>query len=71
MPVALTARGVNDMSLDDVLITLTLGGLLLSGTYIRAGFRESRRERDLQMRRSERVSNVPRSGQTEIHEMGN
>jgi hypothetical protein len=46
------------MSLDDVLIAITLGGLFLSGTYIRAGFRESRRERDFQMRRSERVSDL-------------
>jgi len=36
------------MSLDDVLIAMTLGGLFLSATYIKAGFRESRRRRDFE-----------------------
>jgi hypothetical protein len=31
------------MSLDDVLMAITLGGMLLAGAYIKAGFRESRR----------------------------
>jgi hypothetical protein len=44
MPVVVV-RGVNEMSLDDVMIAITLGGFFLSGTYIRAAFRESRRER--------------------------
>jgi hypothetical protein len=34
MPVVVAMRRVNDMSLDDVLISITLGGLFLSGTYI-------------------------------------
>jgi hypothetical protein len=46
MPVVATVRGINDMSLDDLMIAITLGGLLLSGTYIRACIRELRRERN-------------------------
>jgi hypothetical protein len=49
------------MSLDDVLIAMTLGGLFLSAIYIRAGFTESRRQRDLETR-SEDVDNLHRTG---------
>jgi hypothetical protein len=52
------------MSLDDVMIAMTLGGLFLSGGYIRACLRELRRERDYQMRQAERASILPRSRQT-------
>jgi len=45
MPVVATARGINGMSLDDLMIALTLGGLFLSGIYIRACLRELRKER--------------------------
>jgi hypothetical protein len=62
--------GLNDMSLDDVMIAITLGGLFLSGAYIRARFRELRKERALQIRRSERVSKAPRDKQTNHREMG-
>jgi hypothetical protein len=55
------------MSLDDVLIAITLGGLFLSGAYIRADFRDSRKERELQIRRSERVANPTRSRKTKTH----
>jgi hypothetical protein len=70
MPVVVTVREVIDMLLDDVLFAITIGGLFLSGTFIGAGFRESRRERDLQSRRSERVSTLPRNTPTKIHEAG-
>ena len=40
------------MSPDDVLIAMTLGGLLLSGAYIGACFRELRKRRDYRTRRS-------------------
>jgi hypothetical protein len=40
------------MLLDDVLIVMTLGGLLLSAIYIYAGFEEARRRRNLERRRS-------------------
>jgi hypothetical protein len=46
MPVVATVRGTNDMSLDDVMMAMTLGGLFLSGIYIRDCFRELRRERN-------------------------
>jgi hypothetical protein len=46
MPAVATVRGINDMLLDDVMIAITLGGLLLSGIYIRDCFRELRRERN-------------------------
>jgi hypothetical protein len=39
-------RGGNEVSLDDILIAITLGGLALSGIYIRARLGELRRERD-------------------------
>jgi len=41
------------MGPDDVLITITLGGLVLSGSYIRAGFKDLRRQRDVERRRSD------------------
>jgi hypothetical protein len=66
MPVVVV-RAVDDMSLDDVMIAISLGGLLLSGTYIGAGFRESRRKRDFQVRRSERAA-PPRSKPTKRNE---
>jgi hypothetical protein len=60
MPVAvITARGVSEMSFDDVLMAITLAGLVLSGAYIRACFRESRMGRDYRMRRS---NSAQRSG---------
>jgi hypothetical protein len=34
---------VNDVALDDVLMVITLRGMLLAGAHIRAGFRDSRR----------------------------
>lgn len=34
------------MSLDDAMLAIALGGVFLSGVYIRACFRELRRERD-------------------------
>jgi hypothetical protein len=47
MPVAvITVRGVSEMSLDDLLLAITLAGLVLSGAYIRACFRESRMGHD-------------------------
>jgi hypothetical protein len=49
------------MSSDDVLIAITLGGLFLSGSYIRACLREIRRERDFQIRRVKRAS-IPQRG---------
>jgi len=49
------------MSLDDVLIAMTLGGLFLSATYIKAGFRESRRRRDLDARGGDREPGHGRS----------
>jgi hypothetical protein len=70
MPVVVTVRRANDMVARYLLIAITLGGLSLSGTYIRAGFRESRRERDFQIRRAEQVSNLPRRRQTKNHKMG-
>jgi hypothetical protein len=60
MPVAvITVRGVSDMSLDDVLMAITLAGLVLSGAYIRACFRELRLGRDYRLRRS---NSAQRSG---------
>jgi hypothetical protein len=65
MPVVVVmARGVSEMSLDDVLIAMTLAGLLLSGAYIRACFRELRMERDNWLRRS---ISAQRSGVDRYH----
>jgi hypothetical protein len=41
------------MLFDDVLIAMTLGGLLLSAIYINAEFEEARRRRDLERRRKD------------------
>jgi hypothetical protein len=46
MPVVAAARGVSEMSLDDAMLAIALGGVFLSGIYIRACFRELRRERN-------------------------
>jgi hypothetical protein len=43
------------MLLDDVLIAMTLGGLLLSAIYIYASFEEAWRRRDLERRRSDLI----------------
>jgi hypothetical protein len=46
MPGVTTLSGVIEVFLDDILIAITLGGLVLSGIYMRARLLESRRERD-------------------------
>jgi hypothetical protein len=46
------AQQVTDMLLDDILIAMTLGGLMLSALFIYADFKDAGRRRDREQRRS-------------------
>jgi hypothetical protein len=46
------AQQVTDMLLDDILIAMTLGGLMLSALFIYADFKDAERRRDREQRRS-------------------
>jgi hypothetical protein len=49
------------MSLDDVLIAITLGGMLLAAAYIIVGFGESLRLQSLELRRRELAGDLQRA----------
>jgi hypothetical protein len=64
------AQQVTDMLLDDILIAMTLGGLMLSALFIYADFRDAERRRGLEQRRSN-PAKAPRLGhQSTVEPLG-